>query len=137
MHGDGKPQFLRALPIDCCSEKLTLTAQTNDALVRTMKCHAALIEETLQSGPEYFLTARLQSDPFERRYGQHRQMNGGSFLVSLKEVLCSEKILKMKSLLKEGYNIDDAKTEEQPDTEKKLILSVRIILHLMNKVKRW
>ena len=129
VHGDGKPQFLRAfadwlllwqshkLP---CSEKFTLTAQTNEALVRTMRCHAALIEETLQSGTEYFLTARLQSDPLERRYGQYRQMSGGRFLVSLKEVICSENILKMKSLLKEGCDIDDAKTEEQPDMEESL-----------------
>ena len=99
VHGNGKPLFLRAfadwmllsqshkLP---CSEKFTLPAQTNEALVRTMRCHADLIEQALQSGTEYFITARLQSDPIERRYGQCRQMSGGWFLVSLKEVLCSE-----------------------------------------------
>ena len=85
-----------------------------------MRCHAALIEETLQFRTEYFLTARLQSDPLDRRYGQYRQMSGGGFLVSLKKVLCSESILKTKSILKEGCDTDDAKTEEQPDMEESL-----------------
>ena len=85
-----------------------------------MWCHAGLIEVTLQSGTECILTARLQSDPLERRYGQYRQMSGGGFLVSLKDVLWSENILKMKWFLKEGCDIDDAKTEEQSDMEESL-----------------
>ena len=44
-------------------------------------------------------------------------MSGGRFLISLKQVLCSEDILKMKSLLRADCDIDDAKTEEQPDME--------------------
>ena len=32
-------------------------------------------------------------------------MSGGRFLVALREVLCSEKILQMKSLLKENLNL--------------------------------
>ena len=85
-----------------------------------MRCHAALIEETLQYGTKCFLTARLQSDHLERRYGQYSQMSGGRFLVSLKENLCSENKLKIKSFLKEGCDIDDSKTEEQPDTDESL-----------------
>ena len=34
-------------------------------------------------------------------------MSGGRFLVSLKDVECSEKILKIKSLLREGIDIDE------------------------------
>ena len=34
-------------------------------------------------------------------------MSGGRFLVSLKDVVTSEKILKMKSLLREGFDINE------------------------------
>ena len=34
-------------------------------------------------------------------------MSGGRFLVSLKDVLISEKILKIKSLIKAGFDVDD------------------------------
>ena len=51
------------------------------------------------------LTARFQSDTIERRYGQYRQMSRGRFLVSLKDVNCFEKILKIKDLMKEGIDM--------------------------------
>ena len=34
-------------------------------------------------------------------------MSGGRFLVSLKDIICSEKILKIKFLLKEDIDIDE------------------------------
>ena len=114
--GDNKPEFLRAFAdwldkwdsekIPNC-EKFTLTAQTSAALKRTLRCQAALIEDLLSDGYDFVLTARFQSDPLERRYGQYRQMSGGRFLVSLKDVVYSEKILKIKSLIREGFDIDE------------------------------
>ena len=117
IHGDGKPEFLRAMAnwiqkwenekIPNC-EKFGLSKQTSAALQRTLHCHAALIEDLLTiDGYKFVLTSRFQSDPLERRYGQYRQMSGGRFLVSLKEVLSSENIIKIKSLMKEGFDIDD------------------------------
>ena len=113
---DQKPEFLRAFAdwvdkwdnekLPNC-EKFGLSAQTSAALKRTLRCHAALIEDLLTHGYTFVLTARFQSDPLERRYGQYRQMSGGRFLVSLKDVLCSEKIIKVKSLVQEGFDIDD------------------------------
>ena len=47
---------------------------------------------------------RLQSDPIKRRFSQYRQMSGGRFLVSLSEVLNSERILACRSLIKENIN---------------------------------
>ena len=114
--GDKKPQFLRALSDwivtwdkmkISSSEKFTLSAQTSNALQRTLRCHAALIEDLLQERYDFVLTSRLQSDPIERRFGQYRQMSGGRFLISEKDITVSEKIIKMKSLLKEGLNIDE------------------------------
>ena len=46
--------------------------------------------------------SRLQSDPIERRFSAYRQMSGDRFLVGLREVMNSEKIMLMKSLLKEN-----------------------------------
>ena len=62
------------------------------------------------------LTARFQSDSIERRFGQYRQMGGGRFLVGLKDVIWSERILKIKIHVKESIDIkDDIKVTENED----------------------
>ena len=48
------------------------------------------------------ITARLQSDPVERRFSQYRQMSGGRFLNNFREVLNSKRILQYRSLIKEN-----------------------------------
>ena len=48
----------------------------------------------------------FQSDPLEKHFGQCRQMNGSGFAVGLKDAVCSDKILKIKSLLKGDIDID-------------------------------
>ena len=48
------------------------------------------------------ITARLQSDPVERRFSQYRQMSSGRFLNNLWEVLNSKRILRCRSLIKEN-----------------------------------
>jgi hypothetical protein len=131
--GDKKPQFLRAFAQwvrewDTAkiknSEKFTLSNQTSHALQRTLLCHAALIEDLLSDGFNFVLTAKFQSDPLERRYGQYRQMSGGRFLVSLKDVNTSEKILKIKSLVQEGVDIDDSvKVHRHNDLEVQKLLT--------------
>ena len=92
--GDNKSKFLRAMSnwIEswtnekiACSQKFTLSQQTSDALIRTLRAQAQLIDDLHDDGYEFVLTARFQSDPQERRFGQYRQMSGGRFLVSLKD----------------------------------------------------
>ena len=111
---DNKPAFLREMASwlknwDSAktpnTEKFTLTTQTSSALQRTLQCQASLIEDLLDEGFEFVLTSRFQSDPIEKRFGQYRQMSGGRFLVSLKDVIQSERILKVKSLVKESIDI--------------------------------
>ena len=125
---DKKPEFLRAfadwidewdnLKLPNC-DKFNLTAQTSHALRCTLRCHAALLEELLSEGYSYVLTSRFQSDPLEKRYGKYHQMSGGRFLVGLKDVVFSEKILKIKSLVKEGLDIDDwVKVTDEKSPEK-------------------
>ena len=51
-------------------------------------------------------------------------MSGGRFLVSLKDVLCSEKIFKIKSLVKGGINIDEnVKIKENQTDDLQALLS--------------
>ena len=53
------------------------------------------------------LTACFQSDSVERRSSQYHQMSEGRVLVGLKDVVWSERILKIKSLVKESIDIKD------------------------------
>ena len=51
-----------------------------------------LIHELLQEEYAFVLVERLQSDPLERRFSRYRQMSGGRFLVSLREIYNSERV---------------------------------------------
>ena len=113
VEGDKKPLFLRLFAdwieewqaLQCSrSQRFTLTAQTSHALVTTLRCTASLIEDLLGEGYKYVMTARFQTDPLERRFSRYRQMSGGRFLVSLREVNTSEKIAAIASLLKESID---------------------------------
>ena len=92
--GNGKTDFLEALADwlekwhdDCPA--FTLTSKTSYAL---------------SEGYDFVMTSRLQSDPIERRFSQYRQMSGGRFLVSLREVTNSERIIRCRSLVKADIN---------------------------------
>ena len=107
--GDGKTDFLEALADwlekwhdDCPA--FTLTSKTSYVLVLTLCAQSGLIKELLFEGYDFVITSRLQSDPIERRFSQYRQMSGGRFLVSLREVTNSERIIRCRSLVKAGIN---------------------------------
>ena len=82
------------------SKKLGLTKQTFEALMNTNAAIADLSYDLIRYGFHYVLTGRLQTDPLERRFSQYKQMSGGRFLVSLTEILPSEKIITYQHLLK-------------------------------------
>ena len=90
VEGDGKPDFLIALAdwfeswSSCPS--FTLSTQTSKALISILRSHAALTNDLLSEGYKFVMTSRFQSDPIERRFSLYRQMSGGRFLVSLREV---------------------------------------------------
>ena len=107
--GDGKTDFLEVLADwlekwhdDCPA--FTLTSKTSYALVLTLRARSGLIKELLSEGYDFVMTSRLQSDPIERRFSQYRQMSGGRFLVSLREVTNSERIIRCRSLVKADIN---------------------------------
>ena len=88
-------------------------------------CQAFLIEDLLSDGLKFVLTARFQSDSIETRFGQYRQMSGGKCLVGLKDVIWSEKILKIKSLVKESIDIknDIEVTENEDAIQQELLIT--------------
>ena len=113
---DWKPEFCGALACwieNWCNERVpsfeqfTLSLSTVKALIRTLRCKTRLVEDLFDDGYDFILTTRFQSDPLERRFGHYRQMSGGLFLVGLKDAIWSEKILKIKSLLKEDIDVDE------------------------------
>ena len=107
--GDGKVEFYVYLAdwIEtwCESPYFTLTANTANAIIVTLRGQTMLIKELITEDQyEFVLTGRLQSDAIERRFSRYRQMSGGRFLVSLREVLNSERILACQSLIKANVN---------------------------------
>ena len=106
--GDGKIDFLNKfadwLEKWHTSPHFTLTPHTFSALVVTLRGQAMLLHDLLIEGYEFVMTTRFQSDPLERRFSQYRQMSGGRFLVSLREVINSERILACRALIKQNVN---------------------------------
>lgn len=84
---------------------LCFSKQTFNALITTLRAQAHLISDLLEEGYEFVIPGKLQSDPIEKRFSQYRQMSGGNFLVSLREVLDTEKTLLHRSLLKVDANV--------------------------------
>ena len=126
---DGKPLFFRELSkwiTDwkmlqlSATEKYTLSKQTSAAFAVTLSCTASLVEDWLAKGYSYVLTARLQTDPLELRFSKYRRMSGGRFLVGLREVVASERILTIKSLLKESISVWDE--DIRPDSVEEIAM---------------
>ena len=114
---DGKLDFYNSFAdwLESWSEisDFCLSKQTSKALVLTLRSQSLLIRELLDNGYDFVLGRRLQTDPLEKRFSQYRQMSGGRFLVSLREVLTSERILTCKSLLKSNVNLWDEDLQKE------------------------
>ena len=87
------------------NQRSIVSRQSFDALISTNRAIADLSSDLLNEGYKYILTGRLQTDPLERRFSQYRQMSGGRFLVSLKEVYRLESILKLKTFLSKNIEL--------------------------------
>lgn len=83
------------------SGKPGLSAETFAAIINACRVVRLIVLHLLQKCDfQFALTGHIQSDAIESRFGQYRQMAGGNFYVSIKQVLESEKKIKMVSLLK-------------------------------------
>lgn len=80
---------------------------------------------------KYVLTGYFQSDPIEARFVKYRQMSGANFFISVKQLMESEKKIKLVSLLKSSgitlAEISMASSKESPainTTNEKLFIDV-------------
>ena len=105
----------------------TSTAQTSNAMIKTLRSQAALIEGLLLDGNLIVMTGRLQSNPIERRISQYHQMSWGCFLVSLREVYNSKRVSACRSLIKENINFwnEDFSMEEYNEEIKKHLADIQ------------
>ena len=78
-----------------------LTKETFTALTHTVDTLILLIKDLLEQHKfNYVLLGKFQTDNLEARFGQYRMLSGSNYLVSVNEVLQSEKKLKVKNLLR-------------------------------------
>ena len=78
------------------SKRPGLTAETFLACIQSMRALPMLAEYLIQEfNFEYVLLGKFCSDPIEARFGCYRQMSGGNFFMSLKQLLESEKKIRV------------------------------------------
>ena len=102
----------------------TLTKQTSHTLVTTLRFIYNLVDDLLIENYDHILMSRFQSNPIKRHFSKYRQMSGGRFLVSLREVRKPEKVLLLNSIIKADLNF-----WEESICVKKAIDSVTLELH--------
>ena len=123
---DGKIDFYKRLSdwIESRAQisDFCLTKQTSKVFVITLRRQAMLMQELLDEGYEFIFTRWFQSDPLENKFSPYRQMSGGRFLLSLREVLRTERILTCRSLLKQ--NIDFWEENLKPVQKNDKILNI-------------
>ena len=78
-----------------------LSKETSTALIHTVDTLVLLVKYLLHHHKlQFVLLGKFQTDNLEARFGLYRMLSGSNYLVSVNEVLQSEKKLKVHSLLK-------------------------------------
>uniref|UniRef100_A0A1I8G8N8 THAP-type domain-containing protein n=1 Tax=Macrostomum lignano TaxID=282301 RepID=A0A1I8G8N8_9PLAT len=91
------------------SKTAGLTAYTFGAVRQTCRAMAALVQYLLDCcGFSYVLMGKIQSDNIEARFGWIRQLSGGNYFISMRQLTDSDKKIKAISLLKySGLTVKD------------------------------
>ena len=72
-----------------------LSKETNLTLTHTVSTFVILIRDLLQHNVlKSILTGKFQTDQLESRFGHYRQLSGSKYLVTVSDVLRSEKKIK-------------------------------------------
>ena len=78
-----------------------LTKETHTAIVHTSEALLKISDYCLNElGAKYVLLGKFQTDSLEARFGQYRQLAGGKYDVSLRQVFECEKKIRLLSVLK-------------------------------------
>lgn len=84
------------------SKRSGLTAETFLACTHTTRTLPLLAMHLIEHhGFQYVLLGKFMSDPIEARFGWYRQMNGGNFFMSLRQLLDAEKKIRVLSQLEQ------------------------------------
>ena len=75
---------------------MCLTADTSNALVITLEGISELIKLLLSKGFKYVLPGTIQSDRLEGDFGLYRQSSGGSYYISVQQVINSLSLQRLK-----------------------------------------
>ena len=84
------------------SGKEKLSSETLQALILMCQTLRHIVPHLLQAGFQYVLLGHLQSDPLEHRFGEYRQRSGSNYFLAVKQVLESERKMKVSYLPKLG-----------------------------------
>jgi hypothetical protein len=97
-----------------------LSRETFLALRHSCLATADLVEHLLNRKIfHYVLTGNFQSDPIESRFGWYRQLSGGNYFISVRQILENEKKIRILSLLKfTQINISEFPFEEEITSSK-------------------
>ena len=112
------------------STKFGLSRQTLPAFRQTNDVIADLSSDLFSEGYKFVLTGRMQTDCLERRFSHYRLMSGGRFLVSLSEVISSESIIKMKTLLQHKLEISALTKESHQEYDENLLEEQVLITYI-------
>ncbi len=85
-------------------ETFMATKQTTTGLTAVAKY---LLEE---KNYNFVLLGHLQSDPIEKRFSWYRQLSGGNYYISVRQILEAEKSIRLKSLVSfSGFTMEEVK----------------------------
>ena len=111
-----KTSFLRGFVDWLCiweaksGPKHGLSVETFQAAKHSTSSLAEIAEYLLEKEDfSYVPLGKYQSDPLEGKFGQYRQMNGGNLFASVKQIVESERCLKIKNLAKLNLSLSDIK----------------------------
>ena len=80
--------------------KNKLTPQTHKALTHTIYGVLEIVTYCFKElNLNYILLGKLQTDPLENRFGRYRQLAGGQYHISIRQLYESEKRLRIQSIL--------------------------------------
>ena len=94
------------------SRKAGLTSETFTACIQTMSAIPKLAAYLVKNHSfQYLLSGKLMSDPIEARFAWYRQVNGGNFFMSVRQLLLAEKKIISLSLLQKHTLLSATKLE--------------------------
>jgi len=95
--------LIKAKDVFLCWRESGNAGLSKETFIACIQSFSAIIELTSylhhQHGFEYILPGKFMSDPIEGRFGWYRQASGGNFFMSVRQLMLTEKKIRILSLL--------------------------------------